>query len=193
MKTSKLFITIVILLLFIVSISAQEPAKLTKEPFEQTSELLPYKAKAEFNQDTLQYLEYNFFKRNNQYKGKKVSDVLKDLDLPVLYVVDFPRTVVLDGSGISTTSNISLAVHPPVGDKPNVLEDYYIVIGFEEPLITDEFKKASDYSRENSKPVFTQKLYDYLKDRVVSGVNSNPYIIQKREFLKNAALKDSIP
>jgi hypothetical protein len=158
----------------------------------RAQETLPYKAKAEFKQDTLQYLEYNFTDRAIQYKEKKVSDVLKDLDLPVLCVEECSMVV---GSqqkdNISKVTSLSLAVHH-VRDKINVLEDYYIILFFAEPFSLAEYKEVSGFSRENRNPVFTQKLYDFLKDRTVSKVSSNLYIIEKRKNLEAKRMQEEI-
>ena len=159
----------------------------------QVQEQLPYKAKATFNQDTLQYLEYNFIERASQYKGKKVSDVIKDFDLPVLYIAESAYSgEIKQGEIITKVKSLSLAVHQ-VGVKPNALEDYYVVVYFTDPPTFAEYREASGFSRENPNPVFTQKLYDFIKDRTVYNVSSNPYIIEKRENLKKAGkIKEAV-
>jgi len=173
------------LLLLIGTLTAQAQVK---EQLEQTREALPYKSRIEFNQDTLKYLEYNFTKRGMLYKEKKVSVVLKDLDMPVLYVAE---TTWSSGDGNpSRLRKLSLSVLQK-GNQPNILEDYYIIINFADPPLLDDYKKVTGFGLENSHPLFTQKLYDFLKDLVVSDVESNPYIIQKREAMKNVEIKDA--
>ena len=175
-----------LLFLFTGYLPAQETAPLTI----QERERLPYKAKSTFNRDTLQFLEYNFTNRSVQYKEKKVSDVLKDLDLPVLFI-EGPcvASEIQEGIFITKVRSLSLVVHQ-AGEKPSELEDYYIILFFAEPFTLAEYREISGSSRENPNSVLTQKLYDFLKDRTVSDVSSNRYIIEKRENLKKAGNKN---
>ena len=147
-------------------------------------EQMPYKSKATFKTDTLQYLEYNFTERAPQYVGKKVSDVLKDLELPVLYIAEC--AVISDIQQRTTkVRSLAFAVNN-VEEHPNVLNDYYIVMYFTDPPSFADYKEASGFNNDNINPKFTDKLYDFIKDMKVSHVTSNPYIIQKRENLKKA-------
>ena len=172
MKAKNLFIAGLILIALLGSIPAQ--AQVKEQPLEQEQEVLQYRSKAEFNQDTVQYLEYNFVKRGTQYEGKKVSDILKDLDLQVLYIAE--STYSSGGGNPSRITKLSLVVHQ-VGDEPNVFNDYYITICFAEPPLWDDYKEAIDFVWGAKTEAFTPKLYDFLKDKVVSCVYSNPFII----------------
>jgi len=176
------------LLLSIGCLPALAQEKIAKEKLELEKEqaLMPYKAKVEFNLDTLQFLEYNFHERQVQYKGKKVSDVLKDLDLPILYLCEIAKLLTYP----PRVTKISLVVHQ-VGKELDLFKDYLIVIVFEDPLNFDEFKEASGFHFENLNPVFTQNLYDYLKDREVKSVYFNEYFIQRRAHLRNLELQKS--
>ena len=186
MKAKNLFIAGLILIVLLGSIPVQ--AQVKEQPLEQEQEVLQYRSKAEFNQDTVQYLEYNFVKRGTQYEGKKVSDVLKDLDLPVLYISE--STWSSGGGNPSRLKNLSLVVRQ-VGDEPNVFEDYYIAIYFAEPPLMDDYQEASGFGMNNSYPVLTPKLYNFLKDKVVLSVYSNPFIIYRRENKKGEFNEDN--
>jgi hypothetical protein len=157
----------------------------------QAQESLPYKAKAMFKADTLQYLEYNFTARTSQYKGKKVSEVLSELEFPVLYIVEW--SVADDLQNGSKLRSLSLAIRQ-MGDKPNPLFDYYIMISFKNPPSFSEFRKTFQPTGriEDIYPKFTPQIYEFIKDLEVSGVGSNPYIIMKRENdLKKAEAQKS--
>ena len=169
MKTINFILTGLLLIIFAGNTNAQEQ--------------LPYKAKAEFKGDTLQYLEYNFTKRSSQYVGKKVSDVLKDLELKVLHIAEHTGTVGGSPSTSGRLISLSLTVHQ-VEDKPNIHKDYYITVLFEDPPSSAEYRAISGFSRENRNPVFTQKLYDFIKDRKVKIVHTNEFIIKDPEIQK---------
>ena len=186
MKTKNLFIAGLILIALIGSIPVQ--AQVKERPLEQEQDTLQYRSKAEFNQDTVQYLEYNFVKRGLQYKGKKISDVLKDLDLQVLYITE--STWSSGGGKPSQLQRLSLVIHQ-VGDEPNVFNDYYIIIGFAEPPLWDDYKEAINFVWGAKTQAFTPKLYDFLKDKVVSEVYSNPFIIYRRENKKGEFSEDN--
>ncbi|GHT64569.1 hypothetical protein FACS189451_12230 [Bacteroidia bacterium] len=141
----------------------------------QTQERLPYKTKAMFKTDTLRYLEYNFTERSSLYKGKKIADVLKDIDLPVIYVRSSTNF-----NGPKNVRSLSFAVRQ-VGDKQSELKDYYIEVFFVNPPSWEKYKEASGYSRENPHVTLTPQLYDFIKDLEVSSVRSNLYIRMKRE------------
>jgi len=149
-------------------------------------EQMPYKSKATFKTDTLQYLEYNFNLRSTQYIGKTVGEILRELEYPVLYIVESMHQTMPGLSGLSSKL-VGLSLGIMQTDKnPSPLKDYYIFLRFESPPTLDEYKEASGFSNDNPCPLFTQKLYDFIKDLKVSNVTSNPYIIQKRENLKKA-------
>jgi hypothetical protein len=136
---------------------------------------LPYKPAAMFNGDTLRYLEYNYTKRQAQYAGKTVGEILKEMEYPALYVVEgiYSHSVLV---------GLSLGIRQ-VGNKPNPLKDYYITVRFENPPTFDEYKEASGHSGNNPCPVFSQKLYDLIKDLKVSNVAGNLYILKDPELV----------
>ena len=153
--------------------------------YTQAQEQKPYKQAAMFKMDTLQYLEYNYnvVRSAEYYKGKTVGDVLRELEYPVLYIVE---TAFLSGPNMQTKlAGLSLGIRK-IGKEPSPLEDYYLYVGFENPPVLDEYREATGTTRDNPNPVFTSQIYDFIKDLKVSHVTSNPYIITKRENLKKA-------
>ena len=160
MKRTNLFLIALFLLLSNGQLSAQEK--------------LPYKSKDMFNADTLQYLEYNYSvtRSAEYYKDKMVGDILKELEYPVLYIVEW-------SCGGGELMSLSLGIRQK-GKEPNPLEDYYIAVVFANPPKFSDFKALYD----NKNHVFTSQIHDFIKDLKVSYVTSNPYIIMKRQNLE---------
>ena len=44
---------------------------------------MPYKSLTEFKNDTTAFILYNFMDRAEQYKGKKLEDISRDLQIPI--------------------------------------------------------------------------------------------------------------
>ena len=165
MKTINIFLTgLLLTVVFAGQIHAQKQ--------------LLYKAKAEFNKDTIQYLKYNYTIRSAQYKDKTVGEILKELEYPILYVSGIYRSVPLDSCNRETQlAGLYLCIKQ-TGKKPNELHDYYIEIYFENPPAFDEYKEVSGVSGNNHRSAFSQKLYDFIKDLKVSNVSTNEYILK---------------
>jgi len=148
----------------------------------RAQEQKPYRAAATFKGDTARYLEYNYTIRSAQYKDKTVGEILKELEYPVLYV---SGSMYRMASDMSTTQVIGLyLVIRQTGKKNSELKDYYIEVRFENPPTLDEYEEASGCSEDNPTPVFSKKLYDFIKDLKVSEVSSNQYILKDPERLK---------
>ena len=47
---------------------------------------LPYKSLSDFRNDTTAFINYNFIDRAEQYKGKTVEFVVRDLQISVKYI-----------------------------------------------------------------------------------------------------------
>lgn len=168
MKRTNFILSALFFLLFAGQIWAQEK--------------LPYKSKAAFKADTLQYLEYNYnvARSIENYKDKTVGEILNELEYPVSYIVEF---AMCDDELIS----LSLGIRQK-GKKPSPLEDYYIEVVFSNPPKLSDFHAVYD----NSNGVFTSKIYDFIKDLKVKRVMSNPYIITKRKNLEAKQMQDEL-
>jgi hypothetical protein len=160
MKRIKIIITALLLGLVFGTVNAQEQDK------------LPYKSLASFNNDTLQYLEYNFLTRHDQYKGKKVSDVINDIKLPILY---FGRI----SKGNSTIA-LMLVVRQ-LKDEPSELFDYYVTICFGNPPSSKDFTKIVNQPRRVMYPKWTPQIYEFIKDLEVSDTGPNYFIIREKQ------------
>ncbi|MDR2148657.1 MAG: hypothetical protein LBE91_19625 [Tannerella sp.] len=148
---------------------------------------LPYRPAASFNGDTLRYLDYNYRMRGEQYVGKTVGEILEELEYPVLYIAD--AGLRSSPSSPTVVYYLSLSVRQ-IGKKASELKDYYIVVRFENPPTSAEYRKASEFRNENGDPVFTQKLYDFLKDRKVTGIGVNPYMYMTKEPVTSKKMKE---
>ncbi|MDR2037860.1 MAG: hypothetical protein LBQ60_08050 [Bacteroidales bacterium] len=142
---------------------------------------LPYKPAEKFHGDTASYLEYNYVIRSVQYKGRTVGEILKELEYPVLYIVEVQRMI--NPGNPTLIPRLSLSVRQK-GEKPSVLKDYYIVISFEKPILSDDYKKVANVPYSDNTVVFTPQVYDFLKDMKVSGVGFNEFLIRDPEILE---------
>ena len=140
----------------------------------------PYKPASTFKGDTLRYLEYNYAIRGEQYKGKTVEVILKELEYPILYIAGFYQ---VGGDGPSQLKGVCLVVRE-IMKQSSATMDYYIVVGFENPPTIDEYNEVSGRKNDNPFPAFSQKLYDFLKDLRISSVSTNSFLFKDSENIK---------
>ena len=155
----------------------------------QAQEELPYRSFQTFKRDTIQYLDYNFTIRSDQYTDKTIEDFFRDLELPIVYVDNVMLQSRLEKSGVDIVA-MNLVIRPiRTGneDGVNSKKDYYIRIGLKTPLDAGEFVDALDYDKRNSGRddlyYWTPQLYEALKKIEISGVESNPYLFKDRQKL----------
>ncbi|GHT59497.1 hypothetical protein AGMMS50239_06290 [Bacteroidia bacterium] len=180
MKTIQFILFTVFLNLSVGQIQAQiKTQEEVQKPLRYKS-LSSFKSNAQIS-DTLQYLEYNFSERQNQYQGKKVSDVINDIGFPVNYIVEYAVVSVLHNVDNTPDKLGSLSLGIKQFDTvPSPLSDYYVTIIFIDPPKIDDFLKVFDFKNRK----ITPDVYEFIKDMEVSAVTSNPYIPVKREKLK---------
>ncbi len=108
----------------------------------------PYKSFAEFKGDTLQYLQYNFIERKNQYQGKKLEVLLKDLEFDIKY--NFPGYM-----DPSRSNNVSLSFYDNdthINRMANNEKLYILELGLKAPIMVAEIDKLrAEYGREWTK------------------------------------------
>ena len=138
-------------------------------------EQMPYRPAATFKGDTLRYLEYNYSKRREQYIGKTVEVVLKELEYPIIYVSGDYR----DGVP-SRLVGLTLGIRQVGKERSIELRDYYIFIGFANPPDGDAYWEATGANNH----AFSQKTYDFIKDLEVSYILSNPHILKDPELVE---------
>ena len=129
---------------------------------------LPYKSKAMFGEDTLQYLKYNYSERGKYYNGKTVGDILNELEYPVLYVTGMHLRNLSGGPNISKLGRLCIGIQQ-VSEKPHELLDDYLLVSLENPPESSDFRAVYD----SKNPVLTSELYNYIKDLKVSFVSLN--------------------
>jgi hypothetical protein len=102
----------------------------------------PYKPSAELKGDTWQYLQYNFIEQKDQYAGKKLSVLLKDLEFDIKFFIKvFLTTMLL-----------------------KVIKQLYVTgFLFDQPFSEIELRKIKDVYGFN----WTKHPYDFFKNQVV--------------------------
>jgi hypothetical protein len=169
------------MILYTVQLGAQETQ--TKDILRQ---IIPYKSFAYFNSDTVRFLEYNFTTRREQYEGKKVSELIKDMEFTVSHLVTVTHVVkdgpITDPDGKGKLNSLSLGIRQ-AGDKPSPKSDYYVEIRFKNPPMFDDFKKVFNVSAADRK--FTPELYDFIKDLEISEIRANSYNIEIRNAIND--------
>jgi hypothetical protein len=130
----------------------------------KAQDTLSYKSWASFEGDTVAYLEYNFNTRHKQYAGKKVSDIIKDLELPVIGTMECVRRggrTNEQGIYVSELVRISLRIIKS-GKEPDPFQDYYITFSFKNP----PFLRSCRWSPE---------FYETIKDLEISAIGNLMY------------------
>lgn len=138
---------------------------------------LPYKPFSAFDGDTVEYLKYNFTTRGAYYKGKKVSDIVNDLEFPVLYIGEVMVSHPVDGPKL--IHKMDLVIHQ-YDSAPHPFLDYYVSIGFANPPASPVFKSPQSGSK------LTLENYMAIKDLELSGVEFNEHYSTEegREWLE---------
>jgi hypothetical protein len=166
---------IILLALFTILYTVQLGAQET-----QTQDTLSYKSFAEFNSDTVRFLEYNFTTRRKQYGGKKVSEVIKDMEFPITHVVEYAMSIT-DNSRLSKLSRLSLGIRR-AGNQADSGLDYYVEVWFKNQPLSVDFKKVFNIYDPARKFEFTPELYNFIKDMEVSSIRANPYNYKIRKI-----------
>ena len=156
----------------------------------QAQDDLPYRPFQAFKKDTIQYLDYNFMLRNDQYVGKTVGELLKDLELPVVYASDF--FMVLD-EGIY---GMNLVIRLNRDNEWDNSKDYFIGIALKYPLKGKDYSIAirSDERNKNmNDPVYwTPQLQEVLKDFQLVRIFTNDKLFEERRILRENTTWENI-
>ena len=148
---------------------------------------LPYRPFKSFNNDTIQYIDYNFLIRGEQYAGKKISELINDLELPILSI---SQTVEIStGSNVANIVEIDLLVGK---EKPWSSSNYYVNITLVTPIPDREYIiKFVENDEGNEIIPLTSELYEQIKDRKIKNVTSNSYLIEERRKLIEMHTKEA--
>ena len=153
---------------------------------------LPYRPFKSFRKDTIRYLDYNFTIRADQYVGKSVDDLFRDLELPVVYISKLVMTLYPGNKPDIRISSMNLVIRL-VGDGDwDESKDYYIKIGLNNPVNAGEFADALAVDPRNKDKMdkeqygffyWTPQLYGLLKDRTLEGIIANDCLFSDRRKL----------
>ncbi|MDR0812066.1 MAG: hypothetical protein LBN23_07355 [Paludibacter sp.] len=148
--------------------------------------VLPYKPVSAFKGDTAAYLEYNYTIRYEQYAGKTIGEIIKELEYPVLYVIN--EGMEFTPKRDTKLTAISLIIRQ-MDTEHNPGKDYYIIVRLENPPLlweNDEYLSGIGdfFGLIRPKPKFTADMYNLIKDWKVLGTSFNPYLVRDPEILK---------
>ena len=173
----------IILILFAIALSCGHT---------QAQEELPYRPFELFNNDTIRYLDYNFNLRSDQYVGKTAGELLRDLELPVIYVSD----VGLESDPANKTygfAHINLVIRvnrDKDEDWSDASKDYYIQIWFKKPTLDLSWGNETEY-----KYVYYWMIpesYESLKNLELSGVITNDFLFSDRRRIHETSTFQTI-
>jgi hypothetical protein len=121
----------------------------------------PYRPFAAFKGDTLQYLQYNFVERKDQYQGKKLEVLLNDLEFNIKYLYQ-------GGFANDQTKgqDMTISFYDAETHDDRSLRGYKLyVLGFlfDAPFSITELDKIDKKYGYN----WTKHHYDFFKNQVV--------------------------
>ena len=141
---------------------------------------LPYRPFISFNNDTIQYLDYNYFIRGDKYNSKKIADLINELEVQI--------------QSISCISEISsredariVGIDFLINKKKQwIYDNYYISIALITPISFFDFISVRTLVYDNEGILiipWTTELYEFLKDKEIKSVIANSYLIEERRKL----------
>jgi hypothetical protein len=166
MKTKQIIFTISLMIFACYHIQAQDK--------------LQYRSLKSFNNDTINYLKYNFYTLRSQYEGKTIADVIKNIKLPIIKVIPISIAKLYEGkekpeSELPTIPSIHLRI---LNDGTD------IAIHFTEPIEENEYIEAITSADGSKSKKMTTKLYNFLKDKKVKSVYANPIALEQVKQLR---------
>ena len=151
---------------------------------------LPYRPFQAFNNDTIRYLDYNFTIRNDQYVDKTVGDLLRDLELPVIYISNIVMQI---DRPVHKLVGLNLVIRLVRDVDWDESKDYYIKIGLQTPVDYEDFFDALATDKRNSDKMnerqydflyWTPQLYELIKDNKLGGISANDCLFPDRRKLR---------
>ena len=150
---------------------------------------LPYRSFKSFKNDTIQYLDYNFLIRSEQYKGEKILRLINDLDMPI---ISFTHSMELSsGSDLCNIVEIELLVRKLM---PESTDNYYVSITLADPIPCRDFSNNIKIIENDDRSriiLWTPKLYEFIKNMEIKSVTANSYLIEERRKLLETPTKES--
>ena len=162
-------IKLLIILVFGVSIFAVKAQQNTD------TIALTYRSYSQFNNNKGAYLEINFDKRSDCYKGKTFGELLRDLEInPIGY--EFASSVYWHNN-ITTVPYIELIFQHTSNGTYSPLKDIYLRISWETHFDIREFENIKQYPRSN----WVSQHADFFRNKVIKSIEYNPYIKYLRD------------
>ena len=136
---------------------------------------LAYCSYSQFNNNKGAYLEINFDKRSDCYKGKTFGEMMSDMEItPISYSrVSSIYTYV----NKITVPYIELIFQHASNGTENPLKDIYIRIYWETPFDSKELASIKQYPRSN----WVSQHADFFRNKVIKSIEYNPYIKYLRD------------
>ncbi|MDR0546509.1 MAG: hypothetical protein LBG77_02840, partial [Dysgonamonadaceae bacterium] len=144
----------------------------------QAQDKLSYKSLESFNNDTINYLKYNFYTLRSQYEGKTIADVIKNLKLTVIEAS--PISLV----NINEDNKSDSKPIETVGIQLIVSDEIHIDVSFDKPVNSKEYSEAITSGNGTKSFKMTTKLYNFLKDKKVKSVYTNPIALEQVKQLR---------
>ena len=136
---------------------------------------LTYRSYSQFNNDMGAYLEINFDKRSDCYKGKTFGEMMSDMEIiPVGYSLIFSYYININKT---TVHSLDLIFKHKEDLKNNELKDIYIRIYWETPFESKEFASIKQYPPSN----WVSQHTDFFRNKVIKSIEYNPYIKYLRD------------
>ena len=174
MKTMKLF-----LLLYAIAFACEHT---------QAQDDMHYRPFKSFNNDTIQYLDYNYFIRGDKYNGKKIADLINELELQIKSIHGI---MAISSREDAKIVGIELLINKK---KQWSLENYYINIDLITPISFFDFisvRTLVNDNEGNSIIPWTTELYEFLKNKEIKSVSANSNLIEKRRKLMDMHTNES--
>ncbi len=136
---------------------------------------LAYRSYSQFNNDMGAYLEINFDKRSDCYKGKTFGEMMSDMEIiPVGYSLIFSYYININKT---TVHSLDLIFKHKEDLKNNELKDIYIRIYWETPFDNQELESIKQYPRSN----WVSQHADFFRNKVIKSIEYNPFIKYLRD------------
>jgi len=137
---------------------------------------LTYRSYSQFNNDMGAYLETNFDKRSDCYKGKTFGEMMSDMEIiPVGYEYAF-----IVNTNKTKVPCIDLFFKHASNSTYSPLKDIYISIYFETPFDILEFESIKQYPPSPPSNWVSQHA-DFFRNKVIKSIEYNPYIKYLRD------------
>ena len=136
---------------------------------------LTYRSYSQFNNNKGAYLEINFDKRSDCYKGKTFGEMMSDMEIsPISY--SYVSSIYVYVNKV-TIPYIELIFQHASNGTENPLKDIYIRVYWETPIDSNELDSINEYPLSN----WVSQHTDFFRNKVIKSIEYNPYIKYLRD------------